>query len=223
MKKFTIVLMMALLVLGCVFAASGDSQKTDSQTVTNGDKFIVTTTIDTIYPVYMISGSNGTDTVWSATSPTDSNKVEAIKIYDSTTNQLTNVKINVSLIHFGYKDNDTSEGRTYIRYSKSVTITITAKELVNTQSSPLPSGHVEKSNVPTVENATNIPLTEDFKDTVTSDGNVVTVVAEYLSGKKVGNAEFNQEIATCTFNWYVQDLTAGDTYEADVIVTYTNV
>lgn len=223
MKKFAIVLMMALLVLGCVFAASGDSQKTDSQTVTSGDKFIVTTTIDTIYPVYMISGSNGTDTVWSATSPTDSNKVEAKKIYDKTTNQLTNVEINVSLIHFGYKENDTTKGKTYIRYSNSVTITITAMQLINTKSSSLPTGHVMESKLPTVKDADDIDKTDDFKDTVTSSDNVVTVVAEYLTGKKVGNETFNQVIATCTFNWNVVDLTAGDTYEADVIVTYTNV
>ncbi len=224
MKKFAIVLMMALLVLGCVFAASGDSQKTDDRAVTSGDKFIVTTTIDTIYPVYMISGSNNAKTVWSATTPTDSNKIEAIKVYDATTHQLTDVQIEVSLIHFGYQENDTSKNRTYIRYCNKVTITIEAKELINTlYGTSLPAGHVERSNAPTVTAKEGIDSTTDFKDTVTSTDNKVTVVAEYLTGKKVGNTSFDQSIATCIFKWKVEDLTAGDTYEADVVVTYTNV
>lgn len=215
MKKFAIVLMMALLVLGCVFAAAGDSKDANS-----GDKFVVKTTIDVIYPVYQIIGSNDTTTEASVHPSASVPEIEGKKVY--TSGQLTNITIDVSLIHFGHKENDTTKDKTYIRYAKNVTVTIEAKKLENTLTS-LPDGHVDVSANPTVTASAGITETADFKDTVTSSDNKVTVVAEYLTGKKVGNETFDQTIATCTFNWDVTNLTVGDTYKADVIVTYTNV
>ncbi len=218
MKRFAVILIIAVLALGCVFATvTGDNGEVT--TGTNGDKVIVTTDINVIYPVYMITASNGDVEVDSASSASE---IAAKKIYNDS-NELTDVQIDISLKHFGYQGNDTATNKkTYIRYAKNVTVTIEAKALENKSSNA--TGHVLKSANPTViANGGNIANSADFASSNNVSDNKLEVLAEYKTGKRVGNAEFNQEIATCTFNWNVEELTAGDTYKADIIVTYENV
>ena len=219
MKRFAVILIIAVLAIGCVFAATGDSKNTESNLVTSGDKVIVTTDIDVIYPVYMINASNGNDNKDAAASSVP--EIAARKVYNES-NELTNVQIDISLRHFGYQNNEVNDSKkTYIRYAKTVTVTIEAGKLENKSSDD--ANHKQESAAPTVAtNGGNLD-TKDFKSTNSPSGNKVEVKAEYLTGKKVGNATFDQVISTCTFDWDVEDLTAGDTYQADVVVTYTNV
>ncbi len=217
MKRFAVILIIAVLALGCVFAATGDSQKTDGQNVTSGDKVIVTTDINVIYPVYMITASNGADTEDSAST---AKEITARKVYDGTTHELTKVQIDVALKHFGYLENDTEKAKTYIRYAKNVKVYIVAKELKNTTTA---DGHVASSSIPRIVTPTTIPTSDDFAASATDVDNKLTVEAQYKTGKRVGNETFNQQIASCTFEWDVLELTAGDTYKADIIVTYENV
>lgn len=220
MKKFAIVLMMALLVLGCVFAASGDSQKTDTNAANSGDKFVVTTTIGKIYPVYQIVGTNNAS--GSATSKHESEtleKVEGILSADG-----NSISINVALNHFGKVDNDLDTGKamTDIRYKGEVTVTITGYALKNVSNTSDTTGHVQSSALPTAGTFTAVSSIENFEATTAISNNIATITAKYLNGKKVASGTGVQTIANGSFTWDISEFTAGDTYEADVVVTYTN-
>ena len=219
MKKFAIVLMMALLVLGCVFAASGDSQKTDKNTANSGDKFIVTTTIGKIYPVYQIVGTNNAS--GSATSKHSTETLDKVKGILSEDGDKISIK--VALNHFGKKENDLTKENTDIRYKGDVTVTITAGKLVNTIDD-VSGGHIKESALPTAGTFTAVSDIDNFNATTAISSNTAIITAKYLNGKKVasGTGTSVQTIANGSFTWDISGLTAGDTYEADVIVTYTN-
>ncbi len=210
MKKFAIVLMMALLVLGCVFAA------TTSKDANNGDKFVVKTTINTIYPVYQIVGSNNnSESVTSAHASGTVPEIEGIVDEDNQT-----LTIKVSLQHFGMKDNDMDTNtKVSIRYSNNVDVTITGSELKNTSSNE--TGHVQSSSLPSVR-FNVIPSTTETKLELVKksvSNNVATITAKY-SGL-VNTKDKAVEIASGSFTWDISTLTSGDTYKADVVVKYT--
>lgn len=222
MKKFAIVLMMALLVLGCVFAASGDAQKTDTNAANSGDKFVVTTTIGKIYPVYQIVGTNNNSGSATSVHPGDvttDNKVKGILSEDG-----NSISIKVALNHFGKVDNDLDAGKamTDIRYKGDVTVTITGYALINVSNTSDITEHVQSSAVPTAGTFIAVTGIANFSATTDSSGNSATITAKYLNGKKVASGTGVQTIANGSFTWDISELTAGDTYEADVIVTYTN-
>ncbi len=236
MKKFAIVLMMALLVLGCVFAADGDTGddsagKITPETATSGDKFYVTVKIDPVYPVYQIVGYTGTD---ETTSPSAvSTKTGEYSIVGSLNNEGTKLTVKVAIQHYGVKENNinvVSPTKTDIRYKGTVKVTVTAKELINQDSTvtadPLvvnSEGHVYKSNLP---EATAFTAKTDIDNlTVTANAasaNTASVTAEYTNGKKVATGTNAVTIANgCVFTWSDIDLlTGGDNYKAEVIVTY---
>ena len=217
MKRFAVILIIAILAIGCVFAVS--SQKPNTNAVTSGDKVIVTTDIDVVYPVYMINASNGSTSKDAAASSFP--EIDAIKVYNDA-HELTNVQINIALRHFGYQNNEVDGSKmTYIRYAKNVKVTIEAKQLLNESDE---DNHIKSSENPTITKNATIEDSADF--TASNDvtgGNKLVVTASYITGKRVGNATFDQVISTCTFDWNVLDLTAGDTYKADIVVTYEDV
>ncbi len=228
MKKFAVILIIAVLALGCVFATAGDSQKTDANTVTSGDNFWVTTTIKTIYPVYKISGSNTVTNVESTAKSDATNTIEGIVADNG-----DKLSIYVNVFHFGKADNDmdASKGLVDIRYKGKVTVTITGNELINQTSTKTAAtanavnadGHVYKSDIPTAgtftaKNADNLTVE------CSNSANAGTIVATYTNGKKVAiSSTAAAQIASGSFTWDISQLTAGDNYKAEVVVTYTNV
>ena len=217
MKRFAVILIIAVLALGCVFAA-------DSKNSTNNQKFIVKTTIEQVYPVYQIVGSNGSNTtVTSAASSYQ--EIEGILSSDG-----KSISINVELDHFGYVGNDTSKSMTDIRYKGAVTVTITAGELKNTYKASGSTtsitadtdGHIYQSAAPTAGKFTGAGAANfEASDCEASTNNYATVTATYTNGKAVATGTSAVEIASGSFTWNIESLTAGDTYKADVVVTYT--
>ena len=223
MKRFAVILIIAVLALGCVFAATNDTGNGDTGVInptggTSGDKFVVKTTIKSIFPVYEIKGT-GKDSA-TATSGDDAEEVEGILSEDG-----DYLSINVSLYHYGKADNDmsTDAAKANIRYQGNVTVTISAGHLINQTSGVTSSStdHVYESGDATVGDIawTKVGTYENFGAEVTS-ANAATVIAKYENGKKVAGTTAN-EIAKGSFKWDISGLTAGDTYKADVTVTYT--
>ena len=73
MKRFAVILIIAVLALGCVFA-------TTSKNSTNSNSIWVTTQIQEIYPVYQLKATNGKATKQSAAGETDANKITGKQI-----------------------------------------------------------------------------------------------------------------------------------------------
>ena len=219
MKRFALILIVAVLALGCVFADT-----VDKHNPTSGDKFVVKTTIGVVYPVYQIVGINETAAVTSATSSKAGNKeVEGILSNDG-----DSISIKVELQHFGYTGNLTTNALTDIRYKGSVNVTITANPLINqfekdgTKITADTDGHVFSSANPTVGAFTGTTV-DNFKSTcsdASTSSNEVLVKAEYTNGLKVATGSGVKAIANGSFTWDISKLTAGDTYKADVVVTY---
>ncbi len=216
MKKFAVVLIIAVLALGCVFAESNHS-------------FKVTTKIGEIQPVYKIVGTN--DDNKSAESSADgANEVVGILSTDG-----DSISINVALKHFGYKNN-TAGNLDDIWYNGSVSVTITAGKLQNAYlakdgktalDATAKSGHVDASADPTTgaftANTTNTGTAKNVTVTgcaASTTSNVATISVVY-NGMKVATGTNELEIASGSFKWDISTLTAGDTYKADVTVTYT--
>lgn len=209
MKKIAIVLMMALLVLGCVFAA------TDSKNSTNNDKFVVKTTIGQIYPVYELVGKNTTASVTSAKAAA-AQEINGILSADG-----DSLSIKVELNHYGVKNNDTETStKVDIRYKGAVTVTITAGKLENQATNT--TGRVEESELPTAGDFTTYDAgVDNFTASSSKTNNKVEITATYENGKKVATGANAVKIADGEFTWDISGLTAGDTYKADVVVTYT--
>ena len=225
MKRFAVILIIAVLALGCVFATKGDSQRTDSNTANSGHDFYVYTTINTVYPVYQITGTN---TNGSVTSEADNleNKIEGQLSSDGKT-----ISVNVALQQFGMTDNDLTKdnnSKAAIRYFGNVTVTIKAGKLtlVDADGSKAKAGHKTASAVPTLTDftaatITNVTIADGTADaTATSDYTADALQLTY-NGKVVTGSDSVQTVANGGFTWNIEDLTAGDTYRADVVVTYT--
>ena len=216
MKRFALILIVAVLALGCVFA--------DIKTQTSGDKFTVTTEIEKVYPVFQLIGSStidGTTTTKEAT--TAGNEIAGMVDGDT-------LKINVILNHFGKTNNDMSNALAAIRYKGNVDVTISAGQLVNkTEGATAASGHVMNSGDATNGAFTGIGAETDnfYSDNVTTTGaSSVKITCHYVNGKKVAydtsaKVAKIEQISTGSFSWDISDLTAGDIYKADVTITYT--
>ena len=225
MKRFAVILIIAVLALGCVFATAGDSQNTAAQNANSGDSLVVTTTIGKIYPVYQIVASNNQTTVTSAKSP--SSAIEGILINDG-----DGIQINIDLQHFGKAGNNLDSDNASIRYYGSVEVTIEAGALINQMkgitktTSPdtvTTENHVYMSATPTAGTFTPITATDNFSVTDTSSSsNKVTMKANYINGQKVETGTGVAVISSGSFTWDISKLTAGDTYNANIKVTYTN-
>lgn len=211
MKRFAVTLIIAVLALACAFAAT-------SKNSTSGDKFVVTTTIQTIYPIYQIVGGGLDDALetWKeVTSSKTGPEVEGVVTDDQ-------LSVAVSLEHFGKANNDTSsEGYVAIRYKNDIEVTIKAGKLINQTKG---DGHVAESDAP--ENTAFIATGKEanfYAEGVTTTGSdTVVIKCHYTNGKKVAEGiKTPKDIAIGGFTWDISELTAGDTYKADVVVTYT--
>ena len=221
MKRFAVILIIAVLALGCVFAATGDSQRTSSNSVNDGHKFYVETTIGTVYPVYQIVGTGNNSVTVTSAKDDKSNKVVAKLSSDG-----KSVSVDVALQQFGMKDNDitsTTATKTTIRWYGNVTVTITASKLTNSVTT---SGHTQASDAPAltgftaVESLSNVTI-EDATATA-STGYTADALKLTYNGKVVSGSDSAQTVANGGFTWNIENLTAGDTYTADVVITYTN-
>ena len=219
MKRFAVILIIAVLALGCVFA---DTTSTSSKNVNSGNKFVVKTTIPQVVPVYKLIGYNTTtlgDTGYVEATAAGTNKIEGIT---STENGNDYVSINVSLKHFGYTDNDTTKTKTNIKYRGTVKVDIEAGVLKNTYSGTGTTSvdHVLKSGAAVAGTWAGSTDT-NFKAETSGTANKVTVSAQYTNGKTVATGANEVQIANGSFKWDITELTPGDTYEADVTITYT--
>lgn len=224
MKRIIITLLMVLLAFGFAFAATGDSKN-----ATSGDSFVVYTIIKPVYPVYEIVGSNGQTAGITATSKTASRDIIEGKLSADG----DYISITTTLYHFGKIDNDMDKGKTNIRYKGVVHVQIEAKEL-NLETDGSISGktitdttdHVLQSDLPIASSqnysVTTLNYFTSAEDTsVTAADNKLNVLATYTNGMKVETGTESKAVASCIFTWDISELTAGDTYKADVIVTYT--
>ena len=222
MKRFAVILIIAVLALGCVFADVDDSKNKNNNT-----GFVVYTTINTVYPVYEIVGSDGQTKDVTANSDMDQ------KIEGKLSDDGDHITITTTLNHFGMKNNDMSSSKTDIRYKGAITVTITASELINkttgltfSDASSVAANveasnkHVYKSGLPTAGDFTN-NNDKNFTAVCTNENNTVKVTATYTNGQKVPTSSDSVKIAAGSFDWDISKLTAGDYYEADVVVTYT--
>ena len=233
MKRFAVILIIAVLAFGCVFAgtATGStvSGKDTASNGTNNEKFVVKTKIGSIYPVYQIvgTGSNSTTATSAASSYPE---IEGVVSTDADGKEW--LSVSVELDHFGVTDNDLAKraSKTNIRYKGAVEVTITAGTLINqrTNASSTATEYVYSSGDAVV--GTTPWTAETFSETTdnftcalkgTATANTATFTATYANGKKVATAKNAVKIASGSFKWDITDLTAGDTYKADVTVTYT--
>ena len=234
MKRFALILIVAVLALGCVFA---DTAVDTSKDANNNDKVIVYTKVKVVYPVYEIVATEGQDSSAQANSSDTNNTIEA---KTSTTDE-NKVSIKITLNHFGVTNNDMNElstngaGKTDIRYNGSVHVSVEAGALklvtngdYNSAKISDTTNHVLNSDLPS-KSAANYAVTtlDNFSSSedneVTSAANKLNVLAEYVKGLKVETGKASKSIASCVFTWDTSILTAGDTYEANVVVTYTAV
>ena len=234
MKRFALILIVAVLALGCVFA---DTAVVTSKDANNNDKVIVYTKVKVVYPVYEIVATEGQSSTVEAVSSETGNTIEA---KTSTTDE-NKVSIKITLNHFGVSSNDMNQladggkGKTDIRYNGFVHVSVEATKLNlvidGRYSAPVISdttNHVTESKVPSKsDDKYNLTTLENFtskKDPDVADSvNTLNVLATYEKGLKVLTGAESKSIASCVFTWDTSILTAGDTYEADVVVTYTAV
>ena len=223
MKRFAVILIVAVLAIGCVFAATGDSQNKSGTEANSGHNFYVETTINAIYPVYQITGTNKNGKVTSKADDV-SNKITGELSSDGKA-----ISVNVALEQFGMTDNDLSAAtKAAIRYFGDVTVTIKAGKLTLVkETGKTYSGHTEASDVPTLKDfaavteLNNVTIADGTADaTATSDYTADALKLTY-NGKVVTGSDAVQTVAEGGFTWNIEELTAGDTYRADVVVTYT--
>ena len=236
MKRFAVILIIAVLALGCVFAAStGDDSTNKVAGTTSGNKIYVVTTIGRVYPVYQIVAYTGdsedaSGSVTSAAteySDTASNKIVGAK---TTENGKEIVSVKIAIQHYGLENNDASSSKIVdIRYNGTVEVTVEATALQNvstgyaTQAKAEAGKHAWETAVSSVTAFTEV----DSKYCDVTAGTAKTASAAVTAVYGNGTVEINgaaQTIANgCVFKWDTTNLTAGDTYKADVVVTYTNV
>ena len=243
MKRFAVILIIAVLALGCVFADtvySGKNGKVvdyNSAASTPNNFILVDTTIDTVYPAYQIvaytSGSVSDATVVSGT---NKNTITG----DTSVEGKVSVKIGVQ--HYGWTGNDTAATtKKDIRYIGTVNVSVTAGELKNKDTSITviteankvsTNGHVYMSAAPTAAAFGTLATVTDKTDTsiklltVTAgktSANSTGVSAKYENGQALTGTATATTIADgATFTWDTTKLTAGDSYEATITITYTN-
>ena len=232
MKRFAVILIIAVLALGCVFAVStGDdsTNKVAGSNATSGDKFYVTTQIGRIYPVYQSVGYTGNEET-SDDAVSDASGTNSVVGTKSVDNEKEYLTVKVAIQHYGLENNNAdSTNKVNIRYKGTVKVTVTAKELKNTDSTVEADAlkvnsenHVFKSELPSVSanfvGKTTIANLRVEPNTVSN--NVASVNAEYTNGLSVATGTIANG---CEFKWETTNLTAGDHYQAEIVVTYESV
>lgn len=217
MKKFAIVLMMALLVLGCVFAASGDA-------------VVLEVNLENIVPVYEIygslDGSSYTKGVAGINNDADIASATGGVISKDITTEDETVTLTILIKEHGLKESDNS-AKAYIRYKGDVSVTVTSSSLRNVKY--LNGADVSKTETGEVTSFTEPTIswddTADHTIRKTSAANASVVLAsKFLTGKKVGASGATTDgwnVASWTWTWDTTSLIGGETYRADIKLTYT--
>ncbi len=242
MKRFAVILIIAVLALGCVFAddtkvySGKDGKVADYNATANKNTILVTTTIDTVYPVYQIVAyTSGTASGATIVSGTESYTIAG----DTSTEGKVSVKIGVQ--HYGWTGNDTAAStKKDIRYIGTVNVSVSAGELKNKKTGIAEAaanvvstdGHVYMSATPTATAFSSLSSVNDKTDTSiklltvtagTTSANSTGVSAKYENGQALtGTATATTIAEGATFTWDTTKLTAGDSYEATITITYTN-
>ena len=220
MKKFAIVLMMALLVLGCVFAASGDN-------------VILEVKLDKVVPLFEIYGD---DTTHKGTVNGNlDNSALASKDATVTKNleaDAESVTLKVIIQEVGLKEDTIPARKDYIRFKGVASISVTATSLKNIEKlDGTDSTKTEEGAVTSVSTITG--QTKEYKkddkvihkvETVSSSISEVKLTATY-TGEKVslGDSTTGDFVSSWTWTWNTTDLVGGETYRADIYLTYTGV
>ena len=233
MKRFAVILIIAVLALGCVFAGTATGSTVNNKDTasdgTNNEKFVVKTKIGSIYPVYQIVGT-GSNSATATSAASSYKEIEGVVSTDSNGKEW--LSVSVELDHFGVTGNDLTNraSKTNIRYKGVVNVKITAGKLINqrTNASSTATEYVYSSGDAVV--GATAWKAETFSETTgnftcalngTATANTAEFTATYVNGKKVATATNAVKIASGSFKWDITDLTAGDTYKAEVTVTYT--
>ena len=236
MKRFAVILIIAVLALGCVFAATTGVDSTNKVAgTTSGNKIYVVTTIGRVYPVYQIVAYTGdsedaSGSVTSAAteySATASNKIVGAKTIE---NGKEIVSVKIAIQHYGLENNDASSSKIVdIRYNGTVKVTVEASALQNvstgydTQDKAEAEKHAWETAVSSVTAFTEKDSTYCDVTAATAETASAAVTAVYGNGTVEINGAAQTIANGCVFKWDTTNLTAGDTYKADVVVTYTNV
>lgn len=217
MKKFAIVLMMALLVLGCVFAASGDA-------------VILEVKLEEIIPVYEIYGTLDSTSYKKGVAGINSDSdiagaTEGVISKDITTED-ESVTLTILIKEHGLKESDNT-AKAYVRYKGNVSVTVTSSSLKNveyldrTDTSKTETGSVTSFTDPTI----SWTDTADHTVAKTSAANdKVVLYSKFLTGKKVSLSGARVEgwnVASWSWTWDTTSLIGGETYRADIKLTYT--
>lgn len=220
MKKFAIVLMMALLVLGCVFAASGDN-------------VILEVKLDKVVPLFEIYGDDTLHkgTVNGALNDSDlaSNNATVIKNLEA---DAESVGLKVIIQEVGLKGDTSPVRKDYIRFKGVAIISVTATSLKNIKKlNGTDVTMTEEGAVTSVSTITG--QTKEYKkgekvihkvETNSSSTSEVKLTATY-TGEKVSlnDSTTGDFVSSWTWTWDTTDLVSGETYRADIYLTYTGV
>lgn len=214
MKKFTAILVFAVLALGCVFAASGDV-------------VVLEATMEEVIPLYKIYGDS-TVGIQGITSDALVASTEDGVVKKNVTSDETSVSLGIVVKELGYKESEKAE-KNYIRYKGNFTVKVTADVLKNVDY--LSGTDAKKTEQGALATLTNGDVS--IKWTATADHtfginsvntNEVVFNTNFLTGKKVspeGATTAGWDIVSWTWKWDTTTLIGGETYRADIKIEYT--
>lgn len=223
MKKFTAILLFAVLALGCVFAASGDV-------------VVLETKINEVKPVFKMTGT-AFSTTKEATN--GSNKSSATSSSDNLisgtlSDEDDSVSLTISVKEFGYQKTNAKE---YIRWKGAAVVTVTTDVLRNVDY--IDNTDAKKTETGSLTGSASVTYLETKKATVGGVANTtinsVTNTTANASDKTVGftvnyfgykvecASATGIEVANWTWTWDTSNLIGGETYRTDVTITYTGV
>ena len=207
MKRFAVILIIAVLALGCVFAA-------------NSDTVVLETSVQEVIPCFEIYGKSVSD---STKGDTTGNVVVSATIDE----EKDEVSLQVFVNEVGLKG---TERKNFIRYKNEagVEVKIVADSLKNkkyidgTDKSMTETGAVESVTTPATFTAVTLNSKDIHSVTATTNTDTVTLTAVYTGEKvSVTDAKTGLAVTNWTWTWDTTNLVAGETYRANITITYT--
>ena len=218
MKRFAVILIIAVLALGCVFAATSDT-------------VVLETSVQEVIPCFEIYGSTTAtkDVKGVSGISTDADVAKATAVVKASIDEDNDeVKLNVFVYEVGLKN---EARKNFIRYKDDgLTVTIKADSLKNvnylngTVTSMKETGDVKTVSTPSAFSA--VKQLDKEIHTVSIDSttakDTVTLTAKYTGEKvSVTDATTGLAVTDWTWTWDTSKLVAGETYRADITITYT--
>jgi hypothetical protein len=223
MKKFTAILLFAVLALGCVFAASGDV-------------VVLETKIDEVKPVFKMTGTAFRESK-EATKNSDKSSATSSSdnlIFGTLSDTDDSVSLTISVKEFGYQE---STAKDYIRWKGVAAVTVKTESLKNVKyiassdsemkeqgalSATAPTVTTTKGQVTGTIAGTSKTISSVTSVDTSTNGTVMFKVNHF--GYKVSCASSTGiEVASWTWTWDTTNLIGGETYRTDVTITYTGV